>query len=129
MWMWDRSVNNFIAAGMSKAEAEKETGKTTAIPGHSEHQTGMAVDLFGSDIAKEWLEAHCWEYGFIVRYPEDKAEFTGIDYEYWHFRYVGTELSLELKTLGITLEEYMAKLTPGEVPVVNTQTSTEETTK
>jgi len=127
--MWDQSVARFIAAGKTKAQAEKETGKTTAIPGHSEHQTGLAADLNGGQATYDWLGEHCWEYGFILRYTDDKIDITGIIYEPWHFRYVGTELSLELKTLGITLEEYMDKLTPAEVPVVNTQLSAEETTE
>ena len=122
-WMWDRSVNNYMAAGMTKAQAEAETGKSTAIPGHSEHQTGLGVDLNGSQATYDWLGEHCWEYGFILRYPDDKIEITGIIYEPWHFRYVGTELSLELKELGITLEEYMANLTPETVPEVTTQPS------
>lgn len=109
--VWDAGINERMAKGMTYEEAEEETSRRVMIPGHSEHQTGLAVDLFGSDLAREWLEEHCWEYGFIVRYPEDKAEFTGIDYEYWHFRYVGTELSLELQELGMCMEEYMQMLT------------------
>ena len=108
--VWNSGVQKRIAQGMTKEEAEAETAKKVMTPGHSEHQTGLAVDLFGSDTARKWMEEHCWEYGFIVRYPEDKAEFTGIDYEYWHFRYVGTELSLELKELGMCLEEYMIEI-------------------
>ncbi len=124
--MWDQSVAKFMAAGMTKEQAKAETGKTTAIPGHSEHQTGLGADLNGGNATYDWLGEHCWEYGFILRYPDNKIHITGIIYEPWHFRYVGTELSLELKAVGLTLEEYMAKLTPAEVPVVNTQSTTEE---
>ena len=109
--VWDSGVNKRMAQGMTREEAEAETAKWVMTPGHSEHQTGLAVDLFGSDIARRWMEEHCWEYGFIIRYPEGKAEFTGIDYEYWHFRYVGTELALELKETGMCLEEYMISIT------------------
>ncbi len=109
--VWNSGVKRRMALGMTKQEAEAETAKWAMIPGHSEHQTGLAVDLFGSSEARKWLEEHCWEYGFIVRYPEGKAEFTGIDYEYWHFRYVGTELALELKDLGMCMEEYVQMLT------------------
>ena len=109
--VWNSGVKRRMALGMTKAEAEAETARWAMTPGHSEHQTGLAVDLFGSSDARKWLEEHCWEYGFIVRYPEGKAEFTGIAYEYWHFRYVGTELALELKELGMCLEEYMQMLT------------------
>jgi D-alanyl-D-alanine carboxypeptidase len=110
--MWNESVNKFMAQGMTKEEAEAETGKSTAIPGHSEHQTGLAVDLNGPNETYAWLAENCWEYGFILRYPDNKIEITGIIYEPWHFRYVGTELSLELKELGITMEEYFDQLTP-----------------
>lgn len=109
--MWDRSVEAYMAEGMTKEQAEAETGKDTAIPGHSEHQTGLAVDINGDQAIYDWLGEHCWEYGFILRYPADRIDITGIIYEPWHFRYVGTELSLELKELGLCMEEYMAKLT------------------
>ena len=110
--MWDKSVQKYIAAGMTAEQAAEETGKDTALPGHSEHQTGLAVDITGGHEMYNWLAEHCWDYGFILRYPENKAELTGIIYEPWHFRYVGTELSLELKELGICLEEYMEQITP-----------------
>lgn len=109
--VWNSGVKRRMALGMTKQEAEEETAKWAMTPGHSEHQTGLAVDLFGSEEARKWMEEHCWDYGFIVRYPEGKAEFTGIAYEYWHFRYVGTELALELKELGMCMEEYMQMLT------------------
>ncbi|MBQ8359376.1 MAG: D-alanyl-D-alanine carboxypeptidase family protein [Oscillospiraceae bacterium] len=110
-YLWNRSVNGYMAQGMSYEKACEETGKDTMIPGHSEHQTGLAVDLDGSKACYAWLAEHCWEYGFILRYPADRIEITGIIYEPWHFRYVGTELSLELKELGLCMEEYMTMLT------------------
>lgn len=109
--VWNNGIKERMASGMTYEQAEAATAKRVMTPGHSEHQTGLAVDMFGSDAAQEWLIEHCWEYGFILRYPEDKTEFTGIDFENWHFRYVGTELSLELKELGMCLEEYMIMLT------------------
>lgn len=109
--MWDNSVAKYVKNGMTPEEAAKETGKTTALPGHSEHQTGLAVDIIGSDEMYQWLAEHCWEYGFILRYPENKTSVTGIIYEPWHFRYVGTELSLKIKDSGLCLEEYIARLT------------------
>lgn len=111
-YMWDKSVANFMASGMTREQASAETGKTTAIPGHSEHQTGLAVDLNGPDATYAWLAENCWDYGFILRYPDEKMDITGIVYEPWHFRYVGTELALELKELGITMEEYIDRITP-----------------
>ena len=65
-------------------------------------------------VINDWLAEHCWEYGFILRYPEGKSDITGIQYERWHFRYVGVELAKELKDLGLCLEEYMDMLTQRE---------------
>lgn len=110
-WMWDRSVKKYMDAGMTLEQASAETGKDTALPGHSEHQTGLAVDITGSGEMYAWMAEHCWNYGFILRYPDNKFDITGIIYEPWHFRYVGTELSLELKELGLCMEEYMTMLT------------------
>ncbi len=110
-WMWNKSVAEFMAGGMTQEEAEAETGKDTALPGHSEHQTGLAVDINGSQAVYDWLAEHCWDYGFILRYPDNAMDLTGIIYEPWHFRYVGTELSLELKELGLCMEAYMNMLT------------------
>lgn len=85
----------------------------SARPGHSEHQTGMAIDcniisdeFIGTPEAK-WLAAHCHEYGFIIRYPQGKQNITGYKYEPWHIRYVGTEISYRIHNLGegATLEE------------------------
>ncbi len=89
----------------------------SARPGHSEHQTGLAIDLgngtcnleicFGDTLAGKWLAANAYKYGFIVRYPNDKTPITGYQYEPWHIRYVGVELSTEMHTQGIeTLEEF-----------------------
>lgn len=93
-----------------------------AKPGTSEHHLGTAVDVTDSlnhalnrgqanNITQQWLMQHCWEYGFILRYPDNTSDYTGIIYEPWHYRYVGTELSLELQDLGICLEEYLDILT------------------
>ena len=110
--MWDRSVESFMASGMTKEEAIKETAKSTAIPGHSEHQTGLAVDIDAQQEVYDWLAEHCWEYGFILRYTEECTEHTGIMYEPWHFRYVGTELAKAIYESGLCMEEYMESITP-----------------
>lgn len=108
---WDNRVSERMALGMTKEEAEALTGQSLAIPGHSEHETGLAMDVdYGEDVY-QWFAENCWDYGFILRYPEESIDVTGIIYEPWHFRYVGTELSLELKELGLCMEEYMAMLT------------------
>ncbi len=115
---------------ISDAEAIERVLKYSARPGTSEHQTGLCVDLFDSyrmkelenyghegtkdDVgfaetpAFEWLQAHAHEYGFILRYPEDKVEITGYQYESWHYRYVGVDVATEIHKKGITLEEYLA---------------------
>lgn len=87
-------------------EARDKAMETVAIPGTSEHHLGLAVDLLGSE-AVAWLTEHCWDYGFIVRYTEEKESITGIVDEPWHFRYVGTEVSLDMKGSGLCLEEYL----------------------
>lgn len=86
--------------------ARKKALETVAVPGTSEHQMGLAVDLLG-DEATAWLQEHCWDYGFILRYPLDKKAVTGIINEPWHYRYVGTEVSLDMKDSGLCLEEYL----------------------
>ena len=87
-------------------EAREKALETVAVPGTSEHQMGLAVDLLGEE-ATAWFQEHCWDYGFILRYPEDKKNITGIINEPWHFRYVGTEVSLDMKDSGLCLEEYL----------------------
>ena len=87
-------------------EAREKALETVAIPGTSEHHLGLAVDLLGTE-AVAWLQEHCWEYGFILRYTKEKEAITGIIDEPWHFRYVGTEVSLDMKDSGLCLEEYL----------------------
>ena len=92
--------------GMTHEEAYNKALETVALPGTSEHQLGLSCDLVGKE-ANEWLAEHCWEYGFILRYPEGKWEITGIINEPWHFRYVGREVSMDMKDTGLCLEEYL----------------------
>jgi D-alanyl-D-alanine carboxypeptidase len=99
-----------MAQGMTKEEAERITGQSLAIPGHSEHHTGLAMDINSGGGSYEWMAENCWDYGFIVRYPDDHMDITGIIYEPWHFRYVGVELAQELKNY-CCMEEYFAELT------------------
>ena len=104
--------------GYSYDEAYAEASKSVAIPGTSEHQLGLAVDIVDNSNwnlntsqektkTQKWLMEHCWEYGFILRFPNGTTDITGIIYEPWHYRYVGVEISMELRDLGITLEEYL----------------------
>lgn len=84
----------------------------SARPGHSEHQTGLAVDLntitqsFGRTKEGRWVAEHCHEYGFIIRYPEGKSHITGYCFEPWHLRYVGIDAATEIARSGLCLEEY-----------------------
>ena len=119
---YNRKVQYYVNQGYDRATAEKEAATIIAIPGTSEHQLGLAVDIVDTRLwaleweqadlpAQKWLMEHCWEYGFILRYPKDKIDVTGIIYEPWHYRYVGKELAAELHELGLTLEEYIHSLT------------------
>ena len=101
-----RTREHMAEFGMDFYEARDMAYETVAIPGTSEHHLGLAVDLLG-DEAVAWLQKHCWDYGFILRYTEEKESITGIIDEPWHFRYVGTEVSLDMKDSGLCLEEYL----------------------
>lgn len=120
---YNNKVNYYKNQGYSEEEAKIEAGKIIAVPGTSEHQLGLAVDIIDTKLwnlveqqadlpAQKWLMANSWKYGFILRYPKDKTEVTGIIYEPWHYRYVGTEVAAELHESGLTLEEYIDSLTP-----------------
>ncbi len=110
----DKYIAGYEAEGMSHSEAEKAAREIVALPGTSEHQLGLALDIVAeydadSTATWQWLLDNCRYYGFILRYPADKMEITGIAYEPWHFRYVGVEAAEEIMTRGITLEEYLAE--------------------
>ncbi|MFA4885556.1 MAG: D-alanyl-D-alanine carboxypeptidase family protein [Desulfotomaculaceae bacterium] len=87
----------------------REASLTVAPPGCSEHQTGLAIDLDGdSDYANSWLEANCWRFGFVLRYPRDKEGITGYSYEPWHFRYLGVPVAAFMHENNVlTLEEFI----------------------
>ena len=108
--IWNEKVNNRIKKGQSKSTAEAMVGKSVAIPGTSEHQTGLAVDIKGTKKMYDWLAENSWQYGFILRYPDDKIKITGIVYEPWHFRYVGKPLAKDIYDSGLCLEEYLENL-------------------
>ncbi|QUL54642.1 M15 family metallopeptidase [Paenibacillus tritici] len=108
-----RLFNNYV-----DRDGEEKARTYSALPGHSEHQTGLAIDLSGSDgkcaaescfagtKEAEWLAAHAAEYGYIIRFLEGKEAITGYIYEPWHVRYVGKEIAASVTERGITLEEY-----------------------
>ena len=104
---------SYRAEGYSDADASALAEDWVAIPGTSEHQTGLAVDINADGINSagyevyDWLSNHAHEYGFIKRYPEDKIELTGISNEPWHYRYVGRSAAGEIYKKGLCLEEYL----------------------
>ncbi|ASA24581.1 M15 family metallopeptidase [Paenibacillus donghaensis] len=99
-------------------DGEEKARTYSAVPGYSEHQTGLSIDISGSDgkcaaescfggtPEAEWLAAHAAEYGYIIRYLEGKQAITGYMYEPWHVRYVGKDIAERVEASGLTLEEY-----------------------
>lgn len=119
--LFANKVSRLMAQGYSREEAEREAATVVALPGTSEHQTGLAVDIVDTDYqvldraqedtaVQQWLMEHSWEYGFILRYPNDKSDVTGIIYEPWHYRYVGRKAAGEIHEQGVTLEAYLEGL-------------------
>ena len=120
--IFDERMAGYMEQGMTEEEAYALTATSVAIPGTSEHQLGLAMDMTDAFYNKLdegqmetptqlWLIENSWKYGFILRYPDGKSEITGIIYEPWHYRYVGKELAAELKELNLTMEEYLDQLT------------------
>ena len=116
--LYQDNIQKYLNRGYDYETAVDLAGQSVAIPGTSEHQLGLAVDIVDNynwnlDESQEdtetqkWLMEHCWDFGFILRYPNGTTDITGIIYEPWHYRYVGTQIALELRDLGITLEEYL----------------------
>ena len=108
-----------VYAGWVSSLGKKGADLTSARPGYSEHQTGLAIDIsalpskcalqacFASTTQGKWLKSHAWEYGFILRYPSGKTAVTGYEFEPWHYRYVGLALAKKMHVSGVkTLEEY-----------------------
>ena len=100
--------------GLSRQEAEQEVQKRIQLPGASEHQTGLAIDMSepegqNDEVANKIAEI-APKYGFILRYPEGKSDITGVDFENWHYRYVGVESAQYMQKHHLVLEEYLALL-------------------
>ena len=108
----DDKIQNYINQGYSQVKAERTAKELVALPGTSEHQLGIAVDInadkskSSNDEVYTWLAANAHNYGFILRYPQGKQEITGTSYEPWHYRYVGVDAAREIYERGICLEEY-----------------------
>lgn len=118
-YLFNNKVNQYIYSEGSEEAAIEKAKTIVAYPGSSEHQLGLACDivdryyeymnesLADTELSK-WMVKHCAEYGFILRYPEDKMDITGVMYEPWHFRYVGFEAAAYIMGNGLCLEEFIA---------------------
>ncbi|MBR4530282.1 MAG: M15 family metallopeptidase [Lachnospiraceae bacterium] len=118
--LFNRKINKFMNAGLSYMDAYTMAAQAVTVPGTSEHEIGLAIDIvtngysilnegFGETPAGQWLKAHSAEYGFIIRYPKEKESITGIEFEPWHFRYVGRDAASLITEEGICLEEFWDK--------------------
>lgn len=140
----DAGVQQRMATGMTQAEALADAKKTMTEPGHSEHHTGLAMDVvdtawytsspteilhsdFGNTEGGRWLAEHAPEYGFIIRYPEGKEAITKIEYEPWHLRYVGQENAAYITEHQLTFEEFIEQVKAAKEKTQ--QISTKESSK
>ena len=115
--LFNRKVQTYVKQGYSMEEANAKARQVLSIPGSGEHCLGLAVDIYASSYKKletgfenrpegKWLREHAQDYGFTLRYDKGKEEVTGIQYEPWHFRYVGVEVARYLKEHQLSLEEF-----------------------
>lgn len=116
--LFERQIQKWTAKGYSESDAKAKAATVVAVPGTSEHQLGLALDIVDADNqsldtsqentpTQKWLMENSWKYGFILRYPNDKKEITKIIYEPWHYRYVGKTAAKEIYDAGVCLEEYL----------------------
>ena len=119
--LFTQKVRTYLNRGYSQDRAEELAAGWVSPPGTSEHQAGLSVDIVDREYqvlneeqekrpVQQWLMAHCAEYGFILRYPTGKSDLTGVNYEPWHYRYVGEEAAQAIMSEGLCLEEYLADL-------------------
>ncbi len=136
----EAKIEEGVMMDYSYAEAKERAAEVVAVPGTSEHQAGLALDLVSSEYRKlnekqektkgfQWLKENCYDYGFILRYPNGKTDVTGIIYEPWHFRYVGKKAAREMRASGQTLEEYLGAIPISEGIPVEYDSSMAETKK
>ena len=116
--LYDNKVSEWMEQGYSREEAREKAGHQVAVPSTSEHQLGLAVDIVDvnyqlldtnqeNTAVQKWLLENSWRYGFILRYPTDQTDVTGIVYEPWHYRYVGKEYAQDIYKKGLCLEQYL----------------------
>lgn len=119
--LFNNHIKAYMKKGLSYMEAFQLSSVAVTVPGASEHQIGLALDIvtpshqqlvesFADTDAGKWLAENCYKYGFILRYPKGKEYITGIEFEPWHFRYVGVEAATVITERGITLEEFWEEL-------------------
>ncbi|MCR5356526.1 MAG: M15 family metallopeptidase [Lachnospiraceae bacterium] len=119
--LFDKKIRTYTKRGMSYLDAFRIGSYSVIIPGTSEHELGMALDIvtpgymslddgFADTAAGKWLKKNAYKFGFILRYPEGKEYITGITFEPWHYRYVGEEAAEFITKKGLTLEEYIEGL-------------------
>lgn len=120
--LYEQEAQTYIyEEGMDEEEAYEKAGESVAVPGTSEHECGLAVDIIDEDYqmldkkqentdTQKWLMSHCQDYGFILRYPSGRTDTTGIIYEPWHYRYVGKNHAKVIMKEGICLEDYLKEL-------------------
>ena len=119
--LFEQQVQEFINQGYGKLDAQRKAAGAVARPGTSEHEIGLAIDIVDESnqrlnqyqentAVQRWLMQNSWRYGFILRYPSDKTDITGIQYEPWHYRFVGKEAAKEIYENNWTLEEYLNQM-------------------
>lgn len=122
--LYNNKIAEYKNMGYDEASAKVEAAKWVAPPGTSEHHSGLAMDIVSADYYTKysdlveafendkeaiWLKDNCARFGFILRFPKDKTEITGINFEPWHFRYVGEEHAKKIMEQGLCLEEYLGE--------------------
>ena len=116
--LFENEIQKKINSGMTREQAKKETARIIAVPGTSEHQIGLAVDILShnhQNLAEDfaftcegiWLANNSARFGFILRYPRFTEHITGIAFEPWHFRYVGVDVAVYITENKLTLEEFV----------------------
>ena len=123
--LYANKVAEYQAMGYDEATAKVEAARWVAPPGTSEHHSGLAMDIVSGDYYTKyndlveafenepeavWLKENCARFGFVLRFPKDKTDITGINFEPWHFRYVGEEHAQVIMEQGLCLEEYLGVL-------------------
>ena len=119
--LFENKVDRLMAEGLDEITARAEAATVVALPGTSEHQLGLALDIIDSGYTQLdegqkdtptqlWLMENSWRYGFILRYPEGKSDVTGIIFEPWHYRYVGRYHAKAIYDSGLCLEEYLNRV-------------------